>query len=83
MNELVCLETSFIIDFLRGKDVARNVLLELKENEEFICVASPTIMEFVKGAHLKGNFQKEIDNIEKFLSSVFVLDFDKKSAFLA
>jgi tRNA(fMet)-specific endonuclease VapC len=80
---MVCLDTSFIVDVLRGEQSVDSLLEKYDESEEDIFVASPSIMEIVKGAYLKLESYEEVGKIREFLTSVIVLDFDKECAFKA
>jgi tRNA(fMet)-specific endonuclease VapC len=80
---MVCLDTSFIIDFLRGKEIARNALLEINKEKEDVYITAPSIIELTRGVNLKGNKLKETENIREFLSSFQVLDLDTDCAFLS
>lgn len=80
---MVCLDTSFIVDLLRGKKETSSLTKKLDEKEEQIYISSPSIMELVKGAHLSNNIENEINSINNLLSSLVVLDFDRDSAFIA
>ena len=80
---MVCLDTSFIVDVLRGNEKIKIILQRLTDGSEAITVTSPSIMELVKGAYLGLDSKREIEGIERLVLSSVVLDFDKKSAFSA
>jgi len=80
---MVCLDTFFIVDILRGNEKIKIILQSLTDGSEAITVTSPSVMELVKGAYLGLNSKREIEGIEGLLLSLVVLDFDKKSAFSA
>lgn len=79
---MVCLETTFVIDILRGRPEAKELLEELLAEDEFLTVSAPTVMEIVTGAGL-GRSASELDAVQKFLSSVAVLPLDQESAISA
>lgn len=80
---MVCLDTSFIIDILRGNEEVIKKKQELDESGEMIHVPAPVIVELIGGAHLKGKKQREIEEIKNFLSTTIVLPLNKESAILA
>ncbi len=80
---MVCLDTSFVIDILRGNKEVDSILDKFDNSEEDIYVTTPTIMEIVKGAYLKTNIHEEIIKIKEFLMSIIIFDFNEQSAFKA
>lgn len=77
---MTCLETTFIIDLLRGKEEIKNFKDELDKSEIFLSVASPTIMEIWMGALMSKLSLKEKEKINELLSSLVVLSLEEKSA---
>lgn len=77
---MTCLETTFIIDLLRGKEEIKNFKDELDKSEIFLSVASPTIMEIWSGALRSRLSLKEKEKINELLSSLVVLSLEEKSA---
>ena len=80
---MVCLDTSFIIDVLRGNEVVKKLKDSIDIANEAISVATPTIMELVKGAYLSNKPDLEKQKILNFLSSLIALNLNKESAILA
>ncbi len=84
---MVCLDTSFLIDLIRGKEEIKKIEEILGKKEESIAIASPSIVEIFKGLYLKKNLanikENEFDIISEILSSMVILNLDKKSAVLA
>jgi len=80
---MVCLDSSFVIDFLRGRESAKRLYKKLISINEVISLPSPVIMEIIGGAHLSRRKAEEIEKINEFLESIITLNFDKKSAILA
>ncbi|MEK9185029.1 MAG: PIN domain-containing protein [Patescibacteria group bacterium] len=80
---MVCLDTTFIIDFLRGKEKSKSVIQDLQDGKDNITVASPSVMEIMSGVELGINKNEEKEKIIEFLSSINVLPLNKESAFLA
>ncbi len=79
---MVCLETSFLVNYLRGDEKARLILQEFEKNGEILTIASPSIIELISGAELE-EIKKEKEEIIKLLSSLIILPLDKESAILA
>ena|SRR3989338_9529213 len=76
---MVCLETTFLIDILRGKEKAMEMQKEFEKTEPSISVAAPSIMEIWRGAILKSS-EKEKKKINDFLSALTILPLDEKSS---
>ena len=81
---MVCLDTSFIIDILRGKISISEVKNKFDSLNEQIFIPSPAIIELVRGLYLRDSIknikENEKENINNFLSSFQVLDLRKESA---
>lgn len=77
---MACLDTSFIIDLLKGKKEGRALLDELEQNEKRITVSAPSVMELWIGAMLCANTEREKSKINEFLSSIEILPFDERGA---
>ena len=56
---MVCLDTSFLIDFLRNKEEAVDYLTALQDSSEAITVAAPTVFELVEAAAIAGSDKEE------------------------
>jgi tRNA(fMet)-specific endonuclease VapC len=80
---MVCLETTLLIDALRGKEEARQLLDSIDRSSDMATIASPSIMELISGAILNPKVREEKEKVIEFLSSFVVLDLDKESAILA
>ena len=50
---MVCLETTFLVDFLRGKEEAESVFNDLVDRGSQITITSPSLMEIMSCAHQK------------------------------
>ena len=80
---MACLDTNFIIDFIKGKiDIE-----EVNQLGEFISISSPSIVEIIRGLHLKKTLQhikqNEEEKIENTLNSLNILQLNKESAKIA
>ena len=80
---MVCLETTLLVDALRGKEDARRLLEKLDDGSEAVTIASLSIVEFISGALLNPKIKDEKDKVIEFLSSFIVLNLDKEGAILA
>jgi len=80
---MVCFDTSFVIDFLRGDKKAVSMVEDFKEKDEFMSLAAPSLIELISSAQLGIKRNQEKDKISRFISSITVLSLDKDSAFLA
>jgi len=80
---MVCLDTNFIIDIIKGK-------INIETLDEFkgypISITTPSIVEIIRGLYLKSTSQNvkhnEEENIENMLNSLNVLPLNKESAIL-
>ena len=79
---MVCLDTDFLIDVIKGKLDER--FSSILDGDESIKIASPSIIELIKGLHLERNLRNikkgEIEKIDKVLNSITVLDLNRESA---
>ena len=79
---MVCLDTYFLIDVIKGKLDER--FSSILDGDESIKIASPSIIELIKGLHLERNLRNikkgEIEKIDKVLNSITVLDLNRESA---
>lgn len=80
---MVCLDTSFVIDLLRGNNNIIKTKEKLDETGDIIHIPAPVIVELISGANLKGKKEIETKKIKDFLSTTIVLPLDKECAFLA
>jgi tRNA(fMet)-specific endonuclease VapC len=72
---MVCLETDFLIDLLRGRQEAVKKLEKLIQEEESLTVTSVSATElFVCGASDKR--QTEMPNVERIVNTLQLLDYD-------
>lgn len=79
---MVCLETSFLVDFLHGEEKAKVIMQDLQAGSEAITIAAPSIMEVISGAELE-HTKKEKEKIFGLLSSITILSLDKYAAIMA
>ncbi|MEK6878359.1 MAG: PIN domain-containing protein [Nanoarchaeota archaeon] len=80
---MVCLETSFIVDLLRGDNEIKLIAQNFDKIHKEIFITTPSIAEIVKGAYLSAGLDKEMKKIYELISSFIILNLDKESAILA
>jgi len=80
---MVCLDSSFLVDLLRGNDDTSNFLEKYESAGENIFVSSISLAELIKGAYLSANPQKEESKVKGLISSFLELPFNNECAFLA
>ncbi|MBI4140262.1 PIN domain-containing protein [Candidatus Woesearchaeota archaeon] len=76
---MTCLETTFLIDLLRGKENVNNLKEELERTESSLSITPISIMELWIGATIKSS-DKEKERILALIDAVEVLNFDVESA---
>ncbi len=77
---MACLDTSFLIDLLRGKGVVKDLKEELDRVEKVLAIATPSISELWRGALLSGNPPREKEKIITLIHSLIILPFDETAA---
>ena len=80
---MVCLDTSFVIDLMRGEKKSRRLMDRLDQADGSIFIPSVVLMELIGSAKLGVNYTKEKGQIMDFISSFGVLNFDESSSILA
>lgn len=80
-----CLDTTFLIDFLRNKEFAVNKSIEL--NNEPLATTSINLFEVLLGIYRKRESQESKENkvsaFKKLISNFNILYFDTESSFIA
>ena len=79
---MVCLETSFLIDLLRGRKHAVEYLSGLRDSSEAVTAAAPSIFELIEAAEIARS-DKEKAAIHELVSSLAVLPLDSETAWAA
>lgn len=80
---MACLDTSYIIDFLRGENKAKEMFEQLEIIDNNIFIPAPVVMELISRAYLSNDIQEEESKVISFLSSAFILNLEIKAAILA
>ena len=77
---MAVLDTSFLIDLLRGNANAVSFLDDLERKEDNLFITCPSTMELWSGAFQAQLKDKEIKKIEEFLMARTILSFDERAA---
>lgn len=77
---MVCLDTSFLVDLIRGNREAVRLLDNFTLKKESIAITSPSIMEVISGASMDKSARQEKEKIFNILSSLRILDLGKIEA---
>lgn len=80
---MVCLGTTFLVDFLRGDEQAKQVLDELEVASDVASIATPTLMELQASIALNRRGQSEAELVKKVKDSCVVLPLCEKAAIRA
>ncbi len=76
---MAVLDTSCLIDFLRNKEGALELVKDIASHET-VFITTPSIMELWEGALKSDIKENEMKKVEGLLLSASVLDFDSLSA---
>ncbi len=77
---MACLETTFLIDILNGKEEIIKLREELEKTEVRLTIAAPSITEIWFGALFSKKSEKEKNKIRGLISSLEILPLDLSSA---
>ncbi len=77
---MACLETTFLIDILKGKEEIINLREELERSEERLTAAAPSVAEVWFGALFSKKSEKEKSKIRELIKSLEILPLDSSSA---
>lgn len=73
------LDTSFLVDLIRGREVALEMLSDLEEKRALLFTTPITVLELYRGAHLSANPEKNLEVAKKILASLLVLPLDDEA----
>jgi tRNA(fMet)-specific endonuclease VapC len=77
---MTCLETTFLIDLLKGKKEILAVKERLMQSKEPLFIAAPSIMEVWAGALRKTSSKSEREKTLALFANIDVLPLDAKSS---
>jgi tRNA(fMet)-specific endonuclease VapC len=83
---LVCLDTTFLIDWLRGSERARKKYDELRSHAEEssqLATSIITVYELHKGANLSKNPIRDLKIVHDLLSELVILELDMSAVDLS
>lgn len=80
---MVCLDTDFLIAYIRGQQAVKIHLGEFIKREEPIHTTMINVAELYWGAFGADYVQEEIAKVEDLLDSLFILNLDRNSAKIA
>lgn len=80
---MVCLDTSFFVDYIRGRAEAQVFLESLIESGEEISITTPTVFELIQGASLDKSTVIEKKRILETVSYLNVLTLGLEESVLA
>ncbi|MBI4439890.1 PIN domain-containing protein [Candidatus Woesearchaeota archaeon] len=77
---MAVLDSSFLIDILRNKPSAVDLLDDLERKESVLAVAAPSVMEMWEGALLSSIPDREKKRVEELLTHLTVFPLDEAAA---
>lgn len=77
---MVCLDTTFLTDYSRGKAEAHGKLRELRETGERIFTTVVTLGEMYTGGWLHAHAEKEIRRLDELFEGFVVVEMNAASA---
>lgn len=77
---MVCLDTDFIVAYLRKDITARQKLEELESRQEPLHTTIINAFELYKGAFRARDAGKELGRVDSLLDALFILGLDRGSA---
>ncbi len=77
---MTCLETTFLIDLLRGEKSVSKLKDELDKTETHLSITAPSLMELWVGALLSKTSEKEKEKINSLVSSFTFLAMDEAAS---
>ena len=80
---MVCLDTGFLIDWLRGNERAKRKHIEILEGREQLTTSIITAYELEKGASFSNNPAKDLNVVHDLLSELLILELNMPSVDLA
>lgn len=69
-----CFDTSFLIDFLRGEEKAREAYLDLKSKDYNLATTVINVFELFRGVDKRGRIKSEEDAVRELTSRLIVWD---------
>ncbi len=76
---MVCVDTSFLIDLLRGKEKAIQELLRIENGGERIATTPISASELFEGAYESSNAERETAKVRELLRRLALLEFSTEA----
>jgi tRNA(fMet)-specific endonuclease VapC len=76
---MYCLDTSIIIDFMRGDHLTVDKINALDSKGEPFCITSITLAELYKGAYLSSRAEKGLSEIDVLLSLAEIITLNREA----
>jgi len=70
---MLVLDTSFIIDAMRGKGEALSRLADLENEDDLLCTTSLNALELFRGAYLSPRRDEKIARVRRIMDQLLVL----------
>lgn len=80
---MVCLDTTTMIDFLKGEAKAIAMVQEIEWEGERVSITTPTVLEIVRGLDIKHVTAQEKVMVDEFIDTVRILSLNRDAAILA
>ena len=74
---MIVLDTSFIVDLLRDRERAQEMLFRLEEEGESVCTTSINVLELYRGAFLSKRVDENLIILIELLDKLLVLDLNE------
>jgi tRNA(fMet)-specific endonuclease VapC len=74
---LIVLDTSFIVDLLRGRERAQEKLSHLEDEGESVCTTSINVLELYRGVFLSNRVDENLITLIELLDKLLVLDLNE------
>jgi tRNA(fMet)-specific endonuclease VapC len=74
---LIVLDTAFIVDLLRGRERALQMLYRLEEGGESVCTTSINVLELYRGVFLSERVDENLRALIALLGQLLVLDLNE------
>jgi tRNA(fMet)-specific endonuclease VapC len=74
---LIVLDTSFIVDLLRGRERAQEKLTHLEDEGESVCTTSINVLELYRGVFLSKRVDENLITLIELLDKLIVLDLNE------
>jgi tRNA(fMet)-specific endonuclease VapC len=70
---MLVLDTTILVDALRGRMMALRMIEEIEDTDEIICTTQINVLELFKGAYLSNKPDENIKKVKKLLEAFVIL----------